>query len=162
MKKLIASVAGCAVLAGCATAPDKVTASYVSPEQYADFSCRQIREEMIDISQQVGGIADAQGADRRRDAVALTVGLVVFWPALAFMTEGDHKQELAGMKGQYEALKQAAIRKDCASLNDELAKDQARAQALQAQQAARAAADAKPPRCGTVPQPDGSVKLVPC
>ena len=161
MKKLIAAVAGCAVLTGCATAPDRVTASYVSPEQYADYNCRQIREEMVEISNQVTGIADAEGADRRRDAVALTVGLLVFWPALAFMAEGDHKEELAGLKGQYEALKQASIRKDCASLNDEIAADQARAQAAQVSQVTPAPAEADP-KCGSVPQPDGSVKLVRC
>jgi hypothetical protein len=166
MKKLIVAVSAAAIVAGCATAPDNVTAAYVSPEQYADYSCRQIREEMIEVSQQVRGMADAEGADRRRDAVALTVGLVVFWPALAFMAEGDHKDELAGLKGDYEALKHEAIRKDCASLEDEMAADQARAQ-QQAQVAAASTAPALPvdatrPRCGTVAQPDGSLKIVPC
>ena len=162
MKKLIAAVSGCAILAGCATAPDRVQASYVSPEQYGYYSCRQIREEMVDVSRQVAGIADAQGADRRRDAVALTVGLVVFWPALIFMAEGDHKSELAQLKGQYDALKEAAIRKDCASLNDEIATDQARAQVAQAQPTPQRPAMAPPKECGAIKQPDGTAKIVPC
>jgi hypothetical protein len=167
MKKLIVAVSAAALVAGCATAPDQVTASYVAPDQYADFSCRQIREEMIDVSQQVRGEADAQGADRRRDAVALTVGILVFWPALAFMAEGDHKSELAEEKGEYEALKREAIRKNCSALEDEMAADQAHAQ--QIQQVAAQQAPAPPPpaepvrRCGdTVKQPDGSLKLVTC
>lgn len=54
------------------------------------------------------------------------VGLVLFWPALFFLAEGDKKEELANLKGQYDALDQAAIQKRCSALTDEIASDQAR------------------------------------
>ncbi|WP_200241917.1 hypothetical protein [Lamprobacter modestohalophilus] len=41
------------------------------------------------------------------------VGLVLFWPALFFLAGGDKKDELARLKGEYDALEQAAIQKDC-------------------------------------------------
>ena len=47
------------------------------------------------------------------DAVALGVGLVIFWPALFFMIGGDKSQELGRLKGEYDALEQAAILKKC-------------------------------------------------
>ncbi|MEA3643102.1 MAG: hypothetical protein VBE63_24640 [Lamprobacter sp.] len=42
------------------------------------------------------------------------VGLVLFWPALFFLAGDDQKEELSRLKGEYEALQQAAIRQDCA------------------------------------------------
>jgi S1-C subfamily serine protease len=42
------------------------------------------------------------------------VGLILFWPAL-FMLKGDgpEQQELAMLKGEYDAVNQAAIRNNC-------------------------------------------------
>ena len=51
---------------------------------------------------------------RTTDAVALTVGLVVFWPALFLMIGGDKRAELSDLKGQYDALDRAATEKNCA------------------------------------------------
>jgi hypothetical protein len=41
------------------------------------------------------------------------VGLVLLWPALFFLAGDDQKKQLASLKGEYEALHQAAIRQDC-------------------------------------------------
>lgn len=48
------------------------------------------------------------------------VCLVLFWPALFFMMGDDQEEELASLKGQYDALEQAAIQKDC-DVADEIA-----------------------------------------
>jgi hypothetical protein len=45
--------------------------------------------------------------------VALGVDLVLFWPALFFMPGKDNEEELGRLKGEYEALKSAAIEKGC-------------------------------------------------
>lgn len=37
------------------------------------------------------------------------VGLVLFWPALFFLAGDDQKEELARLKGEYEALEKASI-----------------------------------------------------
>jgi hypothetical protein len=42
------------------------------------------------------------------------VGLVVFWPALFLMAQGeDQKNEIASLKGQYETIRDVAVKKNC-------------------------------------------------
>ncbi|WP_207173472.1 hypothetical protein [Halochromatium glycolicum] len=101
------------LIAGCATPPDKVSASYVSPMQYADYSCAQLNGELQRVQRQLVQVTGAQQKEANKDAVAMGVGLVVFWPALFFLAGDDQKEELARLKGEYEALQAAAIRKDC-------------------------------------------------
>jgi len=102
-----------AIVAGCATPPDKVSASYVSPMQYSDYSCTQIKGELRRVQRQLVQVTGAQQKHADNDAVAMGVGLVLFWPALFFLAGEDKKEELARLKGEYEALQQAAIRQDC-------------------------------------------------
>jgi len=50
-----------------------------------------------------------------KDAVATTVGVIVFWPAL-FLIGGNDQQtaELARLRGELEAIEQVSVRKRCA------------------------------------------------
>jgi hypothetical protein len=100
--------------AACAERPGDISASYVSPVQYSGMSCDQIKDELIRISDRVRVVSGQQQRKATTDAVALTVGLVIFWPALFFMIGGDKKEELANLKGQYEALDRAASNQNCA------------------------------------------------
>jgi len=104
----------------CATAPDKVSASYVSPLQYQSYDCEQIRSEMLRVSAKVREVSGSQAKSAKNDAIAVGVGLVLFWPALFFLATGDQKEELARLKGEYDALEQSAISKKCA-VADEIA-----------------------------------------
>ena len=97
----------------CATPPDKISASYVSPLQYSDYSCDQIKQELLRVNRRVVEVTGSQQKHADNDAVAMGVGLVLFWPALFFLAGGDKKDELARLKGEYDALEQAAIQKDC-------------------------------------------------
>lgn len=101
-------------LGGCATSSDKITASYVSPMQYENWNCRQLTEEAQRISHRAAEAAGAQDSQVTKDAVATTVGVIVFWPAL-FLIGGDKQTaaELARLKGEMEAIEQASIRKNC-------------------------------------------------
>jgi hypothetical protein len=102
-----------AMVAGCSTPPDKISASYVSPMQCADSSCAQIKGEMGRVQRQLAQVTGAQQKHADNDAVAMGVGLVLFWPALFFLAGDDQKEELSRLKGEYEALQQAAIRQEC-------------------------------------------------
>ena len=51
------------------------------------------------------------------------VGLVLFWPALFFIESDDQKEDVARLKGELKAVETAAIRKDCASLRQEIRAD---------------------------------------
>lgn len=115
---LVVAISG--QMAACATAPDKISASYVSPLQYQSYDCDQIRAELMRVSGKVREVTGAQQRAAKNDAIAVGVGLVLFWPALFFLTTGDQKEELARLKGEYDALDQAAIQKKCA-VADEIA-----------------------------------------
>lgn len=86
---------------------------YVSPLQYSDYSCDQIKQELLRVNRRVVEVSGAQQKHADNDAVAMGVGLVLFWPALFFLASGDKKDELARLKGEYDALEQAAIQKNC-------------------------------------------------
>ncbi|SMC09205.1 hypothetical protein [Nitratiruptor tergarcus] len=98
---------------GCAKKAEDINAAYVSPLQYRHYSCEQLQDEMARVSAKVSEIAGVQDKAHKRDVLATTVGLVVFWPALFFLASGDKAEELSRLKGEYEALQQSAIKKDC-------------------------------------------------
>ncbi len=111
-KSLAVGLAGLMFL-GCATAPRKISASYVSPLQYSDLTCREIRGELLRVNRRLTEASGVQQGEATKDAVALGVGLILFWPAVFFMIGSDKEQEIAGLKGEYEALESAAIKNEC-------------------------------------------------
>ena len=64
---------------------------------------------------EVSGIQDKTASN---DSVAMGVGLVLFWPALFFIDSSDQKVEVARLKGEFDALEQAAIQKKCDVANE--------------------------------------------
>lgn len=100
-------------IVSCASRPENISASYVSPLEYQPYNCNQIRQEMMRVSRRVSEIAGVQEDQATKDTVALGVGLVLFWPALFFMIGKDQHEELARLKGEYEALEKVAIQKEC-------------------------------------------------
>lgn len=112
MKRLSGALA-LLMLTGCATPPGKIDAAYVSPFEYSNLTCDQIREELIRVNRKLTEISGKQKSEANKDAVALGVGLIVFWPALFFMMGDDKKDQVARLKGEYEALEMVAIRKNC-------------------------------------------------
>lgn len=120
------------LLSACATKADHVSAAYISPLQYGGYDCDQVRAEMIRVSAHVQEVAGVQNRQAKQDAWATGVGVVIFWPALFFLFKGDRKDELARLKGEYDALNEAAIQKKC-PVAEEIR------QAKEAQEAAKAA-----------------------
>lgn len=115
MKKTIAvAVSAALALSACATAPDRISATYVSPLQYQHYDCEQIRTELVRISSRVTEVTGQQQREANNDAIAMGVGLVLFWPALFFLAGGsDKKEELGRLKGEYDALQVAGTEKRC-------------------------------------------------
>jgi hypothetical protein len=100
-------------LIACASKSDNISAAYVSPLQYQGYNCNQIRSELSRVSRRVNEVAGVQDSQASKDSVALGVGMILFWPALFFMIGKDKEEELSRLKGEYEALEQTAIQKDC-------------------------------------------------
>ena len=126
------------LLASCADHADKVQASYVSPLQYQEYSCHQIRTEVMRISHKVNEVAGIQDKTASNDSTAMGVGLILFWPALFFIEHGDQHVQLAELKGQYDALEQTAIQKNC-----DIVKEIADSKKMQEERIAKQAAETK-------------------
>jgi len=101
---------------GCAKKAENVQAAYVSPLQYQSHSCEQLGQELARVQRKTQEVASAQDKTANKDAAAMTVGMVLFWPALIFLAGGDREQELARLKGECEAIESIAIQKDCTIL----------------------------------------------
>ncbi|EJL6412889.1 hypothetical protein NMS68_003444 [Vibrio cholerae] len=108
-----------AILSGCATAPDDITASYVSPLKYKDYDCGQLVMEMDYVSQRTTTLYQNLDKKADNDSAQMGVGLILFWPALFFLEGGDgpEAQEYAQLKGEFEAIRTATVEKKCASDN---------------------------------------------
>ena len=127
------------LLHACAKSSDSVTGSYVSPLQYGSYDCDQLAAEAGRLSARVAEVSGNQDDAAARDAVATTVGVVLFWPALFFLAAGDNEAELARLKGEFDAVERAAIEKKC-SLADDIRRGREEAAAARAKKKAEAEA----------------------
>ena len=72
-------------LISCSKSSKEIVGLYVSPLQYADYSC---------------------------DQMITGAGLIIFWPALFFIGgTKEQETEYARLKGEYEALDKMTIKK---------------------------------------------------
>lgn len=113
-KQIIAAVAAAAMVAACASKSSDITAAYISPVSYQNYTCQQLGQEAQAVSSRAAVVAGAQDQKRSNDQVATGVAIVIFWPA-AFLVGGDGPTaaELSQLKGQMVAIEQASIQKKC-------------------------------------------------
>lgn len=113
--KLITLLGFALFLFGCATQPDKIQSSYVSPLTYKDFDCDQIALEMDHVSHKTGELYTQLKQKADDDAAQMGIGIVLFWPALFFLEGGDGPEaaEYARLMGSYDALHTNAVQKNC-------------------------------------------------
>jgi len=71
--------------------------------------------EMDYVSQRTTELYNSLQKEASADAVQMGVGLVLFWPTLFMLEGGDGREatEYARLKGEYEALRKAAIENKC-------------------------------------------------
>lgn len=101
-------------VAGCASKPRDIEAAYVSPLAYEPYTCEQLGAEAQRISARAASATGAQEKKATGDAVAVGVGLVLFWPALFFIKgKGANEAEIARLKGEMEAVEKVSIQKNC-------------------------------------------------
>lgn len=103
-----------AALAGCATRADQVAPAPTPFEPLLRLSCEQLRGASDGVAQQAADRAYAVDAQFGNNLIALGLGVIAFWPALATMRgNAAEAAELAQLKGEYEALQSAAQHKGC-------------------------------------------------
>lgn len=104
----------CLLFVGCSTASKDITPVYVSPMIYKDYTCEQLSAENQRINTrvtEVGGRLDQAAAN---DKAITGVGAIIFWPALFALGGTKEKEaEYARLKGEYDAVNQAAVTKEC-------------------------------------------------
>jgi hypothetical protein len=117
-RKATSSIVSCLtaalVVGGCASSSKDIAGAYISPMQYQSYDCDQLSAESARLSvrvQQLGGRLDEAASN---DKALTTVSLILFWPA-AFALGGNKTQEAeyARIKGEFDALQQAAVAKRC-------------------------------------------------
>lgn len=101
-------------LAGCATSSKNISTTYVSPNQYAVYDCPALAAEASRIQTRVVALGGRLDEAAMNDAGIMAVGLLIFWPVL-FALGGTKQQEAeyGRLKGEYDAVEQAAIMKKC-------------------------------------------------
>src|SRR6185503_17212145 len=115
MKRLLC--VSVALATGCATASKDIAPSYISPLQYQSYTCEQMSAEGVRIRNRVTQLGGRLDEAASNDKAITGVGIVLFWPALFFL--GGTKQqeaEYARLTGEYDALQQAAVQKNCPGL----------------------------------------------
>ena len=108
------ALAAALALTACAQSPDEIAAAPVSAAAYSSMSCRQLQAEAVRLNDEVARLTGQQQQKANTDAVAMGVGMVLFWPALFALGSGsDVGPQLAQAKGQAEAIQAAARQKGC-------------------------------------------------
>ena len=117
MKFVTSLVSAAVLLTGCATASKDISALSVSPLQYNSYECTQLEAENARLTARIAQLGGRLDEAASNDKAIMTVGMILFWPAL-FALGGTKEQEAeyAKIKGEYDALQQAAIAKMCSGL----------------------------------------------
>lgn len=102
------------VVAGCAKSSNEISTTYVSPLQYQHMSCGEINSELVRVSSRVAELGGTLDEAASNDAAITGLGVVLFWPALfALGGTGSQEAEYGRLKGEYDALNQLAIQRNC-------------------------------------------------
>lgn len=102
-------------LSGCATQPEEIPPTYVSPLKYKDYNCSQIAEEMDYVSHETSDLYLSLKKKADNDEAQMGVGMILFWPLLFTLEGGDgpEARQYADLRGEYEALRKASVKKEC-------------------------------------------------
>jgi hypothetical protein len=110
----LAALAAVLAMSACAQRPDEIAAAPVPTVTYSSMSCRQLQAEAVRLNTTVARLTGQQQRKATNDAVAMGVGMVLFWPALFALGSGsDVSPQLSQAKGQAEAIHAAALQKGC-------------------------------------------------
>jgi len=124
-----AMLAAALVAVGCASRSGEVAPLPMSPAQFAGWSCERLDDEAERVQRRAAELAWTVDERSGNNIVALGVGVMVFWPALlALRPQGPEADDLAQLKGRFEALRGAAALANCPPRSPDL--PQARAAAL--------------------------------
>jgi PBP1b-binding outer membrane lipoprotein LpoB len=112
MKKLVSVLAATLLIAGCATRPESISASYVSHEKYSGQDCTQLSLSLSDARANLDKFSAMQNTKANLDAATVFFVLIP-----ASKLSGDHAGDVAKAKGEVEAIETALVKNGCRKLN---------------------------------------------
>lgn len=118
MQKTTAALLACSLfISACSTASKDISATYASPMQYQGHDCAQLAGENQRLQARIGQLAGRLDEAASNDKAIMGVGMILFWPALFALggTKGQ-EAEYARIKGEHDAMQQAAIAKKCPAM----------------------------------------------
>jgi len=115
MKRAFIGAALAVFIGGCASSPDQIQTSYVSPLQYKNYDCDQIAGELERVSRRTNELYGSLKKTSDNDNAQMAAGMILFWPALFFLEGGDGPAaaEYGRLKGERDALEKVVIQKKC-------------------------------------------------
>ena len=114
MKTIVTTLtAATLALAGCATAPEQVAATYVSPVAFSGQTCCQLNAQAQQLNARLATATRQQTQQANNDATMTAVALVLFWPAVFWIGGNDQGPAIAQMRGEAQAIQSAAIARGC-------------------------------------------------
>ena len=111
--KIAITLAATLALAGCATAPEQIAAAYVSPVAFSGQTCGQLNAQAQQLNARLATATGQQTQQANNDAAMTAVALVLFWPAAFWIGGNDQGAAIAQMRGEFEAIRTAAIQRGC-------------------------------------------------
>lgn len=111
MKRVFAIAIAVSILAGCATRPESIPASFVSHEKYTGNDCMQLSTNMSDARAELAKFSSMQDTKANVDAASVFFVLIPI-----SKLSGDHAGDVAKYKGEVEAIETAQIKNGCKKL----------------------------------------------
>ncbi len=108
MKKSMAIIACAIIIAGCATRPESISASYVSHEKYSGKDCTTLAIDLSNARSELSKYSSMQNTKANMDAATVFFVLIP-----ASKLSGDHAGDVAKWKGEVEAVETALVKASC-------------------------------------------------
>lgn len=114
MKKISLALLACTTLSACASHPNSLQATYVSPTKYEAYDCAQLKDEALGTEERMAVLYENLRKTANRDN-AQAAGAVLLWPFLFALEGGDGVEatEYKTLKGNYVALESVSKEKSC-------------------------------------------------
>jgi hypothetical protein len=114
-KKILAAILLSMFMVSCASDPSDLQTTYVNPSQFASYDCQQIENALTTKNNRLSSLYTTLQNEANADKWQTGVGLLLFWPTLFFLegNDGPEATEYRRLKGEVEALGEAANRKKC-------------------------------------------------
>jgi len=104
------------LLVGCAHSSEEIAAKPVPTSTFDSYECTKVVSESDRISARLAELKTEVDETADDDELTTTVGILVFPPLLFFLKgDGADANEYGRLKGEYAALQEAAVQKQCPS-----------------------------------------------